>query len=56
MVSIQSRGVSQVNLFRHRDLWEWIDNPFDLFPMQPGPVQDLLPLRGLGQHIRMKTT
>jgi hypothetical protein len=44
------------NLFSYRDLWEWIDNPFDVFPLQPGPVQDLLPLRGLGQHLSMKTT
>jgi len=44
------------NLFSYRDLWEWIDNPFDVFPLQPGPVQDLLPLRGLGQHSSMKTT
>jgi len=44
------------NLFTYRDLWDWIDNPFDVLPLQPGPVQDLLPLRGLGQHIRLKTT
>ena len=44
------------NLFTYRELWEWIDNPFNVLPLQPGPVQDLLPLRGLGQHIRIKTT
>jgi len=44
------------NLFTYRNLWEWIDNPFDVLPLQAGPVQDLLPLRGLGQHIRLRTT
>jgi hypothetical protein len=44
------------NLFTYRDLWQWIDNPFDILPLQPGPVQDLLPLPGLGQHLRIKTT
>ncbi len=30
------------NLFTYRDLWEWIDNPFDVLPLEPGPVQDPL--------------
>jgi hypothetical protein len=38
------------NLFTYRDLWEWIDNPFDVLPITPGPVQYLLPLKGIGQH------
>ena len=33
------------NLFTYRDLWEWIDNPHDVLPIVPGPVQSLLPLR-----------
>lgn len=33
------------NLFTYRDLWEWIDNPYDVLPIVPGPVQSLLPLR-----------
>ena len=38
------------NLFTYRNLWEWIDNPFDVLPMVPGAVQIPLPLAGLGQH------
>jgi len=40
------------NLFTYRDLWEWIDRPFETLPMEPGLVQDLLPLPGLGQQRR----
>jgi hypothetical protein len=40
------------NLFTYRDLWEWIDNPFDVLPLVPEPVQYTLPLPGLGQHLR----
>jgi hypothetical protein len=39
------------NLFTYRNLWEWIDHPFDVLPVQPKPVQHLLPLPGLGQHL-----
>jgi hypothetical protein len=38
------------NLFTYRDLWEWIDHPFDVLPLQPKPVQHVLSLPGLGQH------
>jgi IS4 transposase len=38
------------NLFTYRDLWEWIDNPFDILPIVPKSVQIPLPLMGLGQH------
>jgi len=38
------------NLFTYRDLWEWIDHPFDVLPITPEPVQYLLPFKGLGQH------
>ena len=44
------------NLFTYRYLWEWIDNPFGVLPLQPGPVQNLLPLPGLGQHMPTKIT
>ena len=27
------------NLFTYRELWDWIDNPFDVLPFQPEPVQ-----------------
>jgi len=38
------------NLFTYRDLWEWIDNPFETLPIKPQPVQYVLSLPGLGQH------
>ena len=38
------------NLFTYRDLWEWIDNPFEILPIIPQPVQYVLSLPGLGQH------
>jgi hypothetical protein len=44
------------NLFTYRDLWEWIDNPFDVLPIVPESVQIPLPLVGLGQHLQVKTT
>lgn len=44
------------NLFTYRDLWEWIDNPFDVLPMTPGPVQGMLPFKGLGQHMLKPAT
>ena len=33
------------NLFTYRDLWEWIDNPFDTVPLAPEPVQYKLPFQ-----------
>jgi Transposase DDE domain/Domain of unknown function (DUF4372) len=27
------------NLFTYRDLWEWVDRPFDVLPVVPEPVQ-----------------
>ena len=44
------------NLFTYRDLWEWIDDPFDILPAVPKPVQHLLPFKGFGQHILKQTT
>ncbi len=38
------------NLFTYRDLWEWIDNPFEVLPIKPQPVQYVLSLAGFGQH------
>jgi hypothetical protein len=38
------------NLFTYRDLWEWIDHPFDVLPITPESVQYLLPFKGFGQH------
>jgi hypothetical protein len=44
------------NLFTYRNLWEWIDNPFDVSPIVPESVQIPLQLPGLGQHLKLKTT
>jgi len=44
------------NLFTYRNLWEWIDDPFDLPPLVPEPVQYTLPMPGLGQHGGLATT
>ena len=44
------------NLFTYRDLWEWINNPFDVLPLGAEPVQYHLPLPGLGQHNQLGTT
>jgi Domain of unknown function (DUF4372)/Transposase DDE domain len=38
------------NLFTYRDLWDWIDNPYDVLPENPTPVQKLLPFKDIGQH------
>ena len=39
------------NLFTYRDLWDWLDHPFEVLPVQPELVQDVLPLPGLGQPL-----
>ena len=39
------------NLFTYRDLWDWIDSPFEVLPVEPQPVQYSLPLRVSGQHL-----
>jgi hypothetical protein len=44
------------NLFTYRDLWEWINRPFDVQPILPKPVQHVLSLPGLGQHLLRGTT
>ena len=33
------------NLFTYRDLWAWIDNPYETPPENPGPEQLMLPAR-----------
>lgn len=38
------------NLFSYRSLWDWIDSPFDVLPMEPPPVQFAFPFRFIGQH------
>ena len=44
------------NLFTYRDLWQWIDHPFDVLPILPKPVQHVLALPGLGQLFLRRTT
>jgi len=44
------------NLFTYRNLWEWINKPFDILPLEPRSVQLPLPLAGLGQHLAQRTT
>ena len=43
------------NLFTYRDLWAWIDSPFETVPIVPKSVQQPLPFAGLGQHVFKKT-
>ncbi len=35
------------NLFSYKDLWEWLDRPFEVVPEAPPPVQMELPLKGV---------
>jgi len=44
------------NLFAYRDLWEWIDKPFEVLPEQSTPVQYRFSMAGLGQHSRLMAT
>jgi hypothetical protein len=42
------------NLFTYRNLWDWINAPFDIPPIEPSHLQPMLPLPGLGQHAALK--
>jgi hypothetical protein len=42
------------NLFTYRNLWDWIDSPFETIPIMPGPVQHPLPFSGFGQQPQIK--
>ena len=44
------------NLFTYRNLWDWIDRPFDVLPIVPKSVQYPLPFSGVGQHLLVTTT
>ena len=35
------------NLFTYKDLWEWINKPFETIPLEPQQVQLQLPMKGL---------
>jgi len=37
------------NLFTYRDLWDWIDDPYQTPPQIPQPVQEQRLLPGFGQ-------
>ena len=39
------------NLFTYRNLWDWIDQPFDVLPVVPRSVQYPLPFTGVEQHL-----
>jgi len=39
------------NLFTYRDLWTWMENPFETPPLEPVPEQLRLELRCFGQHL-----
>lgn len=39
------------NLFSYRNLWDWIDSPFEVLPFVPRSVQNPLPFAGVGQHL-----
>jgi hypothetical protein len=43
------------NLFTYRELWAWLDHPFETPPLGPEIDQLLLPLPGLGQQARFET-
>ncbi len=38
------------NFFTYRDLWTWLDDPFESPPEIPDPTQHMLWSTGLGQH------
>ena len=42
------------NLFTYRDLWDWINSPFDVPPIEPVSQQLMLPFKGLGQHAALQ--
>ncbi len=40
------------NLFIHKDLWAWLDKPFEDPPEEKVDKQQLLPFIGFGQHLK----
>lgn len=40
----------RLNLFTYRDLWKWINDPYETPPMRPPSDQPMLPGFDLGQH------
>ena len=43
------------NLFSHKDLWAWLDNPYGQQEDPPEDKQILLPFKNFGQHWNMAT-
>ena len=43
------------NLFSHKDLWAWLDNPYGHQNDPPEDKQILLPFKGFGQHLKIAT-
>jgi IS4 transposase len=39
------------NLFTYRELYAWLDNPYETPPAEPELVQETLPIPGLGQQV-----
>ena len=39
------------NLFSHKDLWAWLNRPFDEPPVRKIDKQLMLPFKGFGQHL-----
>jgi len=39
------------NLFTYRELYAWIDNPYETPPAEPAFIQETLPIPGLGQQV-----
>ena len=42
------------NLFTYRDLWDWLNSPFDVPPIEPVSQQLMLPIPSLGHHVAFK--
>jgi len=40
----------RMNMFTYKNLWIWINDPFEIPPEPDGPIQLFLPGLGLGQH------
>src|SRR5213593_1171219 len=48
--SVQSGGPAEVEPLHLRDLWNWLDNPFETPPVALDYEQLSLDLAGIGQH------
>ncbi len=44
------------NLLTYRNLWQWIDKPFETKPIVPKSVQYPLSFKGVGQHLIVAQT